>query len=216
MLRFCFLFCSVDSRSDIPCPVGSGKKRLELFPKPKQSRAKRMKKMPDLSALVGDELGTSGDNPMAILDGMSYEVPTTVPILASAVPQDLAECEGDDADGDGAALVRRRRKRSEDDLPSEGNGNDDQGVPSYIISERRRGLPRDNKGPQLWKSWSREMLPRKKLRTLSKRLGTHQGRPQTMLQRTGMNFLTIFPPPKTSGLRRKRGRERATRTPFSL
>ncbi|KAF8104277.1 hypothetical protein N665_0175s0006 [Sinapis alba] len=127
----------IDWRSDIPCPVGSGKKCLELFPKPKQSRAKRMRKMPDLSALVGGELGTSGDNPMAILDGMSYEVPATVPILAPAAPLDLAKCEGDDADRDGTAMVQRRRKRSKDDLPSEGNGNDDQGVPSDFRTKKR-------------------------------------------------------------------------------
>ncbi|KAF8088102.1 hypothetical protein N665_0553s0003, partial [Sinapis alba] len=130
----------VDWRSDIPFPVGSGKKCLQLFPKPKQSQVKRMRKMPDLSALIGGELSASRDNPMAILDGMNFEAPVTDLISSLAVPQNPEECKGDDVDvdGDGGALVRRRRKRSKDDLPSERNGNDGQDAPSEECPKRRK------------------------------------------------------------------------------
>ncbi|KAF8087105.1 hypothetical protein N665_0599s0001 [Sinapis alba] len=85
--------------------VGSGNKRLQLFPKPKHSRVKKMRKMSDLSALVGGELGMSGDNPMAILDVMNSEAPVTDLISSLEVPQNPEECKGDDVDWDGGDLA---------------------------------------------------------------------------------------------------------------
>ncbi|KAF8055949.1 hypothetical protein N665_1281s0001 [Sinapis alba] len=112
----------------------SGKKRLQLFPKPKQSRAKRMR--PDLSALVGGELGASGDNPMAILDGMNSKAPAMAPISSLAVPQNPEECKWDYGDEDGGVLAPRRRKRSKNDVRFEGNGNDGQDAHSEECVKR--------------------------------------------------------------------------------
>ncbi|KAF8088101.1 hypothetical protein N665_0553s0002 [Sinapis alba] len=100
--------------------------------------SREMRKMPDLSALIGGELSASRDNPMAILDGMNFEAPVTDLISSLAVPQNPEECKGDDVDGDGGALVRRKRKRSKDDLPSERNGNDGQDAPSEERPKRRK------------------------------------------------------------------------------
>ncbi|KAF8064702.1 hypothetical protein N665_1173s0004 [Sinapis alba] len=65
--------CADDWATNLPCKEDPGKKRLQLFTKKEQMRIKRSKKMkelPDLSVLLGDELEFVGSNPMSILDGM--------------------------------------------------------------------------------------------------------------------------------------------------
>ncbi|KAF8116609.1 hypothetical protein N665_0016s0039 [Sinapis alba] len=62
-----------DWTANLPCSADSGKKHLHLFSKKEQvciKRSKKMKELPDLSALLGDELDLVGSNPISILDGM--------------------------------------------------------------------------------------------------------------------------------------------------
>lgn len=90
LLTLFYFFCSVDWVSNLPCVVVSGKKRLQLFSEPKKDHNKRMRKMPDLRALVGGDLNVSECNPMAILDGMNSQAPVdpTPSLRLPQIPQD--------------------------------------------------------------------------------------------------------------------------------